>query len=198
MCAGRGKPGLIRFRVAAVRSADTPEKVTAAGEPCPGCPGLTGIPTGWAAIPAVRGIQAVTEMFPLARYFLFVGGALMALLFAFDFFSPRAVADSGIQSAATVDKSTLRIKSEQKWPERIVFDTTQPTIVPKAAETAQAALPGPAPAPEFTPTARVRETFAQFTPEPKKADAPAAKKRKVAKTTGQPVRVARYGFLSTW
>ena len=140
----------------------------------------------------------MTEMMPLARYFLFVGGALIALLFAFDFFSPKAVADSGIQSAGTVDKSTLRIKSEQKWPERIVFDTTQPTIVPKVAETAQAALPGPAPAPEFTPTARVRETFAQFTPEPKKADAPVAKKRKTAKAAGQPVRVARNGFFSTW
>jgi hypothetical protein len=32
-------------------------------------------------------------MMPLARYFLFVGGALMALLFAFDFFSPKAVAE---------------------------------------------------------------------------------------------------------
>jgi len=151
--------------------------------------------------PRAARLEAVTEMFPLARYFLFVGGALMALLFAFDFFSPKAVADSGIKSAATVDKSTLRIKSEQKWPERIVLDTTQPTIVPQAAQTApavQAALPGPAPAPEFTATARVRETFAQFTPEPKKADAPAAKKRKTAKASSQPVRVARYGFFSTW
>lgn len=140
-------------------------------------------------------------MMPLARYFLFVGGALMALLFAFDFFSPKAVADSGIQSAGTVDKSTLRIKSEQKWPERIVFDTTQPTFVPQAAQPApavQAALPGPAPAPEFTPMARVRETFAQFTPEPKKADAPAAKKRKTAKAPSPPMRIARHGFFSTW
>ena len=130
----------------------------------------------------------------------------MALLFAFDFFSPKAVADNGIHSVATVDKSTLRIKSEQKWPERIVLDTTQPTIVPKAAQTqtaptVQAALPGPEPAPEITPTARVRETFAQFVPvEPKKADATAAKKRKTAKAPGQPTRIARYGYFgtSTW
>ena len=142
-------------------------------------------------------------MMPLARYFLFVGGALMALLFAFDFFSPKAVADVGTQSAsaATVDKSTLRIRSEQKWPERIVLDTTQQTIVPKAAQTQQAALPGPAPAPEITPTARVRETFAQFVPaEPKKPEAAAPKKRKVAKSSGQPMRFARSGFFgtSTW
>src|SRR3954466_3826896 len=142
-------------------------------------------------------------MMPLARYFLFVGGALMALLFAFDFFSPKAVADIGTQSASagTVDKATLRIRSEQKWPERIVLDTTQQTIVPKAAQTQQAALPGPAPAPEITPTARVRETFAQFVPvEPKKPEASVQKKRKTAKVPGQPVRVARYGFFgpSTW
>ncbi len=130
-------------------------------------------------------------MMPLARYFVFVGGGLMAVLIAFDLFSPKAAADVGAQSAAVVDKSTLRIKSDQKWPERVVFDTAQPAAAPKAAEPAQvqAALPGPAPAPEFTAGARVRETFAQFVPaEPKKPEATSAKKRKVATktTTGQP------------
>jgi hypothetical protein len=140
-------------------------------------------------------------MMPLARYFVFVGGALMALLFAFDFFSPKAVADNGIHSAATVDKSTLRIRSEQKWPERIVLDTTQPTVAPKAPEapTVQAALPGPEPMAEMTAKARVRETFAQFVPvEPKKDTV--AKKRKTARAPGQPVRVARSNFFgpSAW
>jgi hypothetical protein len=140
-------------------------------------------------------------MMPLARYFVFAGGALMALLFVADFFSPKAVAESGIHSAGPVDKTTLRIRSEQKLPERIVFDTTQPTIVPKAApaQTAQAVLPGPAPAPEITASARVRETFAQFSPaEPKKADTVVQKKR-IAKAPGQPMRVARgYFGTSTW
>src|SRR5215468_9728584 len=100
-------------------------------------------------------------MMPLARYFVFVGGALMALLFAFDFFSPKASADIGIHSAGAVDKSTLRIRSEQKWPERIVLDTTQPTVAPQAAQapaapTVQAALPGPDPMAEMTAKARVR------------------------------------------
>jgi len=72
-------------------------------------------------------------MMPLARYFLFAGGALLALLFAFDAFSPKAVADNSSHASAGVDKATLRIHSDVKWPERIVFDTTQPTIVPKAA-----------------------------------------------------------------
>ena len=143
---------------------------------------------------------------PLARYFVFVGGALTALLFAFDFFSPKAAADSGAQSAQTIDRSALRIRSEQKWPERIVLDTTQPTIMPNPAQTptalaVQAALSGPEPAPEMTPKARVRETFAQFVPaEHRKGDTTVAKKRKVAKAPGQPMRIARYGFFgtSTW
>jgi len=143
-------------------------------------------------------------MMPLARYFVFVGGALMALLFAFDFFSPKASADNGIHSAGPVDKTTMRIRSEQKLPERIVFDTTQPTIAAKTAQTqtaqpAQAALPGPEPAPEITAKARVRETFAQFAPvEPKKPEATVQKKRKVSKAPGQPMHVARYGYFSTW
>lgn len=141
-------------------------------------------------------------MMPLARYFVFVGGALMALLFVFDFFSPKAVADIGIHSGDGIDKSSVRIRSEQKWPERVVFDTTHPSVVPKAApvQAAEAAVATPEPAPEITPKARVRETFAQFVPvEPKKPEM-AAKKRKVSKAAGQPMHLARYGYFgtSTW
>jgi hypothetical protein len=142
-------------------------------------------------------------MMPLVRYFMFAGGALLALIFAFDLFSPKAAADIGIHSGGNVDKSIVRIRSNQKWPERVVFDTTQPTIAPQAqTQTAQAVLPGPAPAPEVSASARVRETFAQFVPvEPKKPEATTAKKRKVAKSN-QPMRFAqqRYGFFgpSTW
>jgi hypothetical protein len=145
-------------------------------------------------------------MMPLARYFVFVGGGLMAVLIAFDLFSPKAAADVGAQSAV-VDKSTLRIKSDQRWPERVVFDTAQPAAAPQAAQPvqAQAALPGPAPAPEFTAGARVRETFAQFVPAEKKPEVTTAKKRKVAKTgTGQPHQPLRFAQqpgafgTSTW
>jgi hypothetical protein len=140
----------------------------------------------------------------VARYFLFVGGALMAVLVAFDAFAPKAAANNTQQVAAGVDKSTLRIQSNQKWPEKIVFDTTQPTIVPKAAPVQQAALPGPAPTPDMSAQARVRETFAQFVPVEPKADAPAARKRKIAKArTAKPMRFAQqqhYGMFgpSTW
>jgi hypothetical protein len=141
----------------------------------------------------------------VARYFLFVGGALLALLFVFDAFAPKASANNTSQATASVDKSTLRIRSNQKWPDKIVFDTTQATIVPKAAPAPQVALAGPEPTPEISAKARVRETFAQFVPvEPKQAETPAPRKRKVAKVRhSQPMRFAqqqRYGFFgpSTW
>jgi hypothetical protein len=153
---------------------------------------------------------------PLARYFLFVGGALLALLLAIDALVPHQAIVAG-QAAPSVDKTVVRIRSDQKPPERVVFDTSLPTIVPLPV-TAQA-VPAAAPlaaaaAPVDTSAkARVRETFAQFVPsEPKKAEP--QRKRKVAKSRPAPMqgaqpqmRVAQqshYGFFggsnwnSTW
>jgi hypothetical protein len=100
---------------------------------------------------------------PVARYFLFVGGVLLALLFAFDAFVPKeAVVANANQSAGGFDKSTVRIKSTQKLPERVVYDTNLPTIVPPQANVVAAAAP--APARDSSAQARVRDTFAQFVP----------------------------------
>ena len=151
---------------------------------------------------------------PVARYFLFVGGILLALLLAIDaFFPQQAVVAS--QAAPSIDKTVVRIRSDQKPPERVVYDTSLPTIVPPAVTT-QTAAPVAAPvaaAVDVSAQARVRETFAQFVPsEAKKSEVQAQRKRKVAKNrpmqTAQPqVRVAQqsqYGFFggsnwnSTW
>ena len=66
---------------------------------------------------------------PVARYFLFVGGVLLALLFARDAFAPQQAAVAG-NAAPSIDKTVVRIHSDQKWPERVVYDTSLPTIVP--------------------------------------------------------------------
>ena len=117
---------------------------------------------------------------PIFRYFVFVGGALLALLFAANFALPsQPVA----QAVATVsnDQPLIRIRSDRHLPERVVLDTTQPTIIPPAMKTAAVVAPQPADTAsaaalaEMSAKARVRETFAQFTPEPK-ADAAAGKK----------------------
>jgi hypothetical protein len=135
---------------------------------------------------------------PVVRYFLFVGGVLLALLLVVDAFSPQQVAVAS-NTAPGVDKTVVRIRSDQKLPERVVYDTNLPTIVPPTASVKVAAAPV-APSAEATAQARVRDTFAQFVPaEPKKAEPQVQRKRKVAKVRANPtVRVAQqspFGFF---
>jgi len=159
---------------------------------------------------------------PVARYFLYVGGVLIALLFAVAAMLPP---EAAVHSAPGIDRSTVRIHSDQKLPERVVFDTTLPPVVP-AAKVQTAAAPAPVPAPDMSAQTRVRDTFAQFIPgDPRKAEQgvvkaeqtvakvePVAppKKRKIARVHsappapyGSPMRVAqqqqqqqqRFGFF---
>jgi len=141
---------------------------------------------------------------PVARYFLFVGGVLLALLFAVDALLPQEIAVASNRAPA-IDKTTVRIKSVQKLPERVVYDTSLPTIVPPKASVVAAAAP-PALVPETSAQARVRDTFAQFVPaEARKIDKieqpQAPRKRKIARAhpSQQPVRLAqqqpRFGFF---
>ncbi|ANW01655.1 hypothetical protein [Bradyrhizobium icense] len=150
---------------------------------------------------------------PVVRYFLFVGGVLLVLLLAIDAFAPQQAVVAS-QAVSSVDKTVVRIRSDQKLPERVVFDTSLPTIVPPPAMTAQAAAPSaPAVAPASADAqARARETFAQFVPaEAKKPEPPIQRKRKVVKSRPAPqpsqMRVAQqshFGFFggpnwnSTW
>jgi hypothetical protein len=60
---------------------------------------------------------------PVARYFLFVGGALLALLLAFNAFLPQEAAVAS-NDVPTIDKTVVRIRSDQKPPERVVYDTS--------------------------------------------------------------------------
>ena len=79
---------------------------------------------------------------PVARYFLFVGGMLLALLFALDAFAPQQMVVAG-NAAPSINKTVVRIRSDQKLPERVVYDTSLPTIVPPAAATQIAAARRP-------------------------------------------------------
>jgi hypothetical protein len=142
---------------------------------------------------------------PVARYFLFVGGVLLALLFALDAFAPQQMAVAG-NAAPSIDKTVVRIRSDQKLPERVVYDTSLPTIVPPAASIQIAAAP---PAADVSAQARVRDTFAQFVPAAakkleKQVEPQAPRKRKIAKSRpAQPMRFAQqqhFGFFGsgTW
>ncbi len=138
----------------------------------------------------------------LARYFLSVGGVLLGLLFVADAVVPKVPAIGTDRNDTGADKSVIRIHSDRKWPEPVVFDTSMPTIVPAQTAKVEAVVPPPTPVADVSAKARVRETFAQFVPpEPKKPEAKLQRKRKIARQRVAPqmVQVAqqpRFGFFS--
>jgi len=82
----------------------------------------------------------------LVRYFLFGGSVLLALLFVSGWYWPdaRVTAASGDQAQeAPLDKVILRIHSAQKWPQKTVFDTSIPAIVPPPSSVVIAPAPPP-------------------------------------------------------
>jgi hypothetical protein len=135
---------------------------------------------------------------PLVRYFFFVGGALLALLLVFNAYGPQLpVAD---QTEAGIDLPAIRIHSDRKWPERVVFDTDMPAITP-AQLAKEETVPAPATIAAVSAGDRVRDAFAQFTPsDPKKPEPKLPPKRKIAKSRNPPTVVAaqqpRFGFLA--
>ncbi|MCD9109661.1 hypothetical protein [Bradyrhizobium japonicum] len=137
---------------------------------------------------------------PIFRYFVFVGGALLALLFVADYVLPSQPVAQAIVSASN-DQPLIRIRSDRHLPERVVLDTSQPTLAAPAVKTAAVVAPqvqeaAPPELAEMSAKARVRETFAQFTPAPKdaarKADAKPQAQAQPSPATAQPKRkVAR-------
>lgn len=153
------------------------------------------LPVHWMVRPCADGALGM----PLLRYFLYVGGALLALLFISDAVLPKEPAPD--TNVAVADHPLIRIHSERKWPKPIVFDTNMPAMAPVAVASNAAA---PVAAADIAAKARVREAFAQLpepqkaaepkTPEPAKLEAKQQPKRKVAKArTGprSPVLVAQ-------
>jgi hypothetical protein len=116
---------------------------------------------------------------PLLRYFLFMGGALIALLFVSNAAFPTIPLPETLASRS--DLPPVRIHSDRKLPERVVFDTSvtlpaQPSAAPVAMAQlkpqVEASVPAPAPVvarasvkpvtSEISARARVREAFAQL------------------------------------
>src|SRR5882757_9465566 len=122
---------------------------------------------------------------PVARYFLLVGGVLLALLFLLNEVLPQLpVAERVAESGS--NKSVIRINSDRKWAEPVV----------------------PAPAAEAAVSVQARglQAFAQLKPsEPRKPEPKPQHKRKIAKTRVAPPMVVvaqqpRFGFFAndTW
>jgi hypothetical protein len=104
---------------------------------------------------------------PLLRYFLYVGGALLSLILITNLVLPQESLPGALTSVAQLPP--VRIASDRKLPERIVFDTSSTVVaapVPVLAPPKVAAVVAPAPSPavtaEMSAKARVREAFAQL------------------------------------
>ena len=120
---------------------------------------------------------------PVLRYLLYVGGGLLALLFIVDAWLPDRPAVHGGPGPS----AAIRIHSDRKWPERVVLDTSQPTIVPPPAKVADT-LPASSP-----PAARApSEALALMAPAP--TVAPAITRKSAAKRR---TRVVRSGGHAT-
>jgi hypothetical protein len=59
---------------------------------------------------------------PIRQYFVWVGSALLLALFAADWWLPRPAVNTH-SAVPPNERVNLRIRSDHKWPERVVFDT---------------------------------------------------------------------------
>ncbi len=121
---------------------------------------------------------------PVARYFLWAGGALLALLFVLDAYLPKLPAAGKTNS----DLLVIRIHSDRKWPERIVYDTNLPTVAAAPAASAET-LAATAATTDVSAEARVRESFAKL--QASSADKPQPAAPKGLATTQPKRRVAK-------
>jgi hypothetical protein len=64
---------------------------------------------------------------PVVRYIAWVGASLLALLFMADWYLPKSLPEP---AGDPIDRPIIRIVSVQQPPERVVFDTSQLTIIP--------------------------------------------------------------------
>jgi hypothetical protein len=81
---------------------------------------------------------------PIARYFMVVGGALVVLLLIAGWSLPEPP-PSFPDRPEIIERAAIRIRSEHQWPEKVVLDTSQPTIAPPSVEEPPAAQSVPLP-----------------------------------------------------
>ncbi|WP_024519801.1 hypothetical protein [Bradyrhizobium sp. Tv2a-2] len=130
------------------------------------------------------------------RYFMYVGGTLLALLLLCAAVLPKPPVDDTVASAS--DVPSIRIHSQQKWPERVVLDTN--AQMPAPVNVVQAVAPAEQSA---SAKARVREAFAQLPADQakeqavadvKKAEPKPPVKRRVARARPAPQPYYQQGY----
>jgi hypothetical protein len=104
---------------------------------------------------------------PIVRFITWVGASLLALVFVADWYLPKPLPES---AGDAINRPVIRIASVQQPPERIIIDTSQPTIVPPPTLFTDAAPSEPSPL----------QSYASAVPPPTAVDV-GQKKRKVIK-----------------
>ena len=91
---------------------------------------------------------------PLARYFLLVGGALLVVLLVAGAWLPSLP----VVELVETQRTKIRIHTEMKPPERVVFDTSMPAVThPPEPVTAAPSLPS-----ADDVSAKARQAFAHL------------------------------------
>ena len=90
---------------------------------------------------SMRARGSVDSQAPVRGYFLWVGGALLVLLFAANSLLPAPLPSKLIESHSALPP--IRITSELKGPEAVVIDTSQPGFLPMLPDKEIAAAPSP-------------------------------------------------------
>jgi hypothetical protein len=107
---------------------------------------------------------------PIVRFITWVSISLLALLFVADWSLPKPLPEP---AGDAIDRPVIRITSVQQPPERVIIDTSQPTIVPPPTLFTDAAPSEPSPV----------QSYASVGPPPIAVDV-GQKKQKVTKRQG--------------
>jgi hypothetical protein len=124
-------------------------------------------------VPAPAANVDVERRMPLARYFYLVGGVLLALLFILDASFPKLP----VAAKAKVYLPVIRIYSDRKLPERIIYDTSLPTIVPTLTASTEPIIRVPQMIANDSAGARKWEALAMMPPSGEPLQASGAKMR---------------------
>jgi hypothetical protein len=130
---------------------------------------------------------------PLVRYFAWVGSVLLALLFVADACFPKLPA----AKRSNTLPPAIAVHSDQKWPERVVYDTSAPIV--RRPVTANPESSNPAPPMIAVDPPKLREAMAELptrdakllASSPKGPEARLRQQYKIArKHTAKPMRFA--------
>jgi hypothetical protein len=128
----------------------------------------------------------------IAKYFVAVGSALAVLLLMAGWFLPESP-PSFSDRPEIIDRANIWIRSERKWPEKVVLDTSKPTrTAPVVMDlpAAQSSVPLP---PDEAPDQPNFEAIAELKSDahPVAIDRPTLRIKRGATRTARSRRVAR-------